>query len=535
MKGTILAFAVLGLCGCSSAEAQRADNYMPDNPHVVLKETNLPIVFIDVDGREIQREERIIARMKIIDNGQPHTMTEEELATATSLNYADTLAHPNQHVDYTGNIALKYRGNSTFNGDKKPYSFHTLRSPIGEFEGEKQKVRLLGMNSDDDWALMAPYADRSMMRDLLAYELSRPWMEFVPQGRYCELILDGTYYGVYVLSELVSDGKNRLNLQRPGYDGNPLTGDYLMEVDRDDGQGYYTSRYNPVNDVGTRVRWITLHYKYEWPKYDELTEEQRAYISSCIDDMEDAFAADNYDDPQTGYRQYIDVRSFIDYQLATEFGHNVDGYRLSSKFYKRRDRTNSRFHMALWDMNLAYGNSENNNSWRTDGWAYKDNSLVYKQGERQMPPFWWYKLNSDPNYVFDMQIRWWEYRNANFQEERIMELIDSLATELTSHGAMERNSQAWPRWGKYIWPNKYVAPDFESEVAYLKQWLTERLAWMDEQLELQAVAIRQPRPSEQPRRIDGYYTLGGMRVKKPEKGIYVLRYNDGTSHMIHIK
>jgi hypothetical protein len=73
-------------------------------------------------------------------------------------------------------------------------------------------------------------------------------------------------------------------------------------------------------------------------------------------------------------------------------------------------------------------------------------------------------------------------RAANLNEGRIMATVDPLATLLTSHGAEARNSQAWPRWGQYVWPNYYIAKDYQDEVAYLKQWLHERLAWMDEQL-----------------------------------------------------
>ena len=48
--------------------------------------------------------------------------------------------------------------------------------------------------------------------------------------------------------------------------------------------------------------------------------------------------------------------------------------------------------------------------------------------------------------------------------------------------AFDNNSQAWPRWGVWVWPNKYVAESYDDEVSYLKQWLHDRLAWMDETL-----------------------------------------------------
>ena len=456
---------VLMLAGCK----HEADNFPPDDTGVVLTSTNLPIVWVEVRGKTIDRYERIDARMKIIDNGQGQ------------LNYADTVAHPGQRIDYQGHIALRYRGNSTYNDSpKKPYSFRTLDGPMKY--ASKQKVKILGMGRDDNWALLAPYADKSMMRDLLTYELMRPWMEFTPQGRYCELFVDGTYYGVYILSEVVSKGRHRLDLLKPRDEGEELTGDYLLEVDCND-EVTYTSRYHPVSSTGVpyKDRHILIQYKY--PNHDKLDDRQLAYIHSCINRMEAALASPGYSDPETGYRRYLDVESFIDYQIATELGHNLDGYRLSGKFYKRRDDVDGRFKMAIWDTNLAYGNCDRCDGWRTDTWVYQSNDVLYRAGEVYLVPFWWYRLNSDEAYTAQLKARWAQMRSANLSEDRVMATVDSLATVLTSHGAEARNSQAWPRWGQYVWPNYYVAKDFNDEVAYIKRWLHDRLAWMDQALD----------------------------------------------------
>ena len=53
---------------------------------------------------------------------------------------------------------------------------------------------------------------------------------------------------------------------------------------------------------------------------------------------------------------------------------------------------------------------------------------------------------------------------------------------MNDYGAQQRNSQAWPRWGKYVWPNKFVANSYDEEIAYIKQWITRRLAFMDKKL-----------------------------------------------------
>ena len=88
----------------TSVCAQRADNYPPTrNASVKFTETNLPIVFINVDGKMIQREDRITAKIKIIDNGEWKS------------NYDELTAHPEQKVEYEGNIKIKYRANTSSN------------------------------------------------------------------------------------------------------------------------------------------------------------------------------------------------------------------------------------------------------------------------------------------------------------------------------------------------------------------------------------------------------------------------------------
>ena len=449
--------------------AHAAVSLAPVNKTVKLTSTNLPIVWLTVDGT-VNHDERITARMKIIDNGAGH------------LNYTDTVAHPGQHIDYEGYVGLRYRGHSSYTFSvKKPYSFRPLNRPL-EAGGSWQKVSILGMPRDNTWALLAPFNDKSMIRDMLAFEISRPWMEYTPSGSYCEVVYNGIYYGVFVLAEVVSKGKYRLALDDPGEQGDELTGGYLMEVERDD-EVTYLSKYWPLYSDGSIVEGTRrIRFKYKSPEYEDMTEAQLDYIHNAIDEMEAAVASLRYRDAETGECRYIDEMSFIDYQLATELGHNGDGYRLSGKFYKRRDSFDPRFKMVLWDMNLAYGNADYYDSWRTDTWVYQMNDILGPAGARELVPFWWYKLNTDPTYVEHLKERWVQYRRSNLRMDRLMETVDSLATLLTSRGAEQRNSRAYPYWGVYVWPNYFVARDFNEELAYLKRWLMTRIVWMDAQL-----------------------------------------------------
>ena len=466
----ILCLILLSLAGV--LHAQRPDNYPPDRTDVKIDRTNLPIVWIEVDHAMISRTDYITARMKIIDNG------------SGQLNYADTVAHPRQKIDYDGYIALRYRGKTSFSqSDKKPYNFRPLDKPLEE-GGTKKKVKILGMGKDNKWALLAPYSDKSMMRDLLAYEVSKPWMDYTPQGKYCEVFLDGIYYGVYILSEVVSKGKQRLNLDDPGLADDELTGGYLMEVDMDEGFTVQ-SRYRPVTSGGEQIP-LYVHYQYDTPDYEDMKMDQILYIRGRIFEMEDVMASWYYRDPIKGYRKYIDEVSFADFQLAMELSHNVDGYRKSSKFFKRRDSQDPRFKMAVWDFNIAYGNCWKHESYRTDTWIYQSNDILYHNNETELVPFWWYRLNNDPFYTRLVKDRWYQYRRGNVSYERLESKLDSMYQVLTVQGAEKRNSMAWPRWGVRVWPNYYVSTDFNDEIRYLKNWIKDRLTWMDEQLEYSA-------------------------------------------------
>ena len=68
--------------------AQRSDNYrgLLRDKTVSIGQTNLPIVFITVSGKTIQRDSYVAGRMKIIHNGDGQT------------NYGDTMTHRGQHI-----------------------------------------------------------------------------------------------------------------------------------------------------------------------------------------------------------------------------------------------------------------------------------------------------------------------------------------------------------------------------------------------------------------------------------------------------
>ena len=201
-------------------------NYPPMDTTVQLTSSNLPLVWITTTDT-ISRHTRSLGYMKVINNDD-------------GVNYGDTVAYPDQKVEFDGPISIKWRGTASFGQDgtqtKKPMSVKTLKTE--DITGKKDKVKLLGMGKDSDWCFLAPWQDQSYIREVITMEMACGGYAFVPKMRYCEVFVDGIYYGVFILSERASKGSKRLNLWDYGQDddGNPIddtTGDFLVNLDRD--------------------------------------------------------------------------------------------------------------------------------------------------------------------------------------------------------------------------------------------------------------------------------------------------------------
>ncbi len=446
------------------------DAKYPFHPETAVSFTssNLPIVIIDLDERmkDKQEDTRVKADMKIIWHRDG------------SRNYMSDVQDPEKLqnsaiVDYNGFIGIKYRGNSSYNmADKKPFGMQTWNASL-----KKNKISILGMGADSDWALLSSYADKSLMRDIFTFDILKGYLDYVPTGRYCEVVLNGIYQGVYIMVARVRTGDNRINIPSPKTSGDELTGGYHLEIDRSDEPGFYSNQYN-VDLYGNQKNNRT-YYQYKSPDGDDYAggtmEVQRAYIINYIHEFERVMAGADYKNPQTGYRKYLDVTSVIDFMLAQELARNNDAYRLSTPLYKDRDSVEPRFKMSIWDLNLGYGNANYYEAWPTEGWCYNFNRIE----ESNLVPFWFKKLLEDDDFQKELKARWSYYRTNSLTNENIVHKIDSLKNLLSESQA--RNFSAWKILGRSVWPNYFVGQTWQEEIDYFQSFVLDRVAWIDGQ------------------------------------------------------
>ncbi|MGB3777840.1 MAG: CotH kinase family protein [Tunicatimonas sp.] len=422
--------------------------------------SNLPIIVINTDGAEIVDEPKINVFMGVINNppGQRNNLTDP-------------------FTDYQGTIGIEIRGATSQNYPKKQYSVE-LRDP----DGKDTAVALLGMPKEADWVLNAPYGDKSLMRNILAYQLGRDLGHYAPRTKLCEVVLNGDYRGVYVLIEKIKRDKNRVDIAKLNDDeisGDDLTGGYIIKIDRDTegGEDGWASAYAPRYREEDNQR---IYFRYEYPDTDDIAPEQKTYIQNYVKAFEDALAGDDFADPEKGYAPYIDVNSFIDYFIVNEVSKNIDAYRLSTYMHKQKDSDGGKLVMGpLWDYNFSFGNVEFCGIMGDpESFAMDFNQRC--PGDFWLVPFWWERFMEDPAYSDRLAVRWSELRTNQLSTARLVARVDSVATLVDE--ARARNFARWPILGEYIWPNAFVGETYQEELDYLKNWTTQRLTWLDENL-----------------------------------------------------
>ena len=299
-----------------------------------LTSTNLPIIVIDTYGEVIPDEPKITAHMGIIFN-----VSEE-------INY---ITDPFNHYD--GYIGIEIRGHSSQDYfPKKQYGLETRNS-----EGENLNVSLFGIPKENDWVLYAPYSDKSLMRNVLAYDIARSLGSYAPRTQFCEVILNNDYVGIYVFMEKIKKDSNRVNIYDPEPDN--LSGEYLLEVNTltkiDSTDNYFES--------ASQGSFFVIKF----PEKDDITVDQIAWITNYINTFESTLYSGSFNDPDIGYYQYIDSPSWVDYILLNEAFRNNDVFYSSTYLHKKKN--GKLVAGPVWDFNIAMGNIDYNDNWLTEG------------------------------------------------------------------------------------------------------------------------------------------------------------------------
>ena len=405
---------------CNIAELEfYGDEGAGDDSHMPTL-TNLPTVSIETE------------------NGQlPY---DKEHQIATMLNIIDTECGV---ISEPGTI--RERGNASRGFPKKPYriKFDKKQRPLDATAKAKK------------WTLINNYGDKTLMRNLIAFEFSRLLkMPYTPYARPVDVVVNGEYKGCYQLCDQIQVHKDRVNIDEmtpQDNDGENLNGGYLIEVDA------YANQEKSwfMSQGGTPVT-------IKSPDEDSITAPQRNYIEQRFNLMEQ------------DWRNNLDTNTFLRHLLVQELAANIDAY-WSAFLYKKRD--DRRFFVGpVWDFDIAFDNDlriyptmEYSTDWLRSYCSYAGNfkSLVAQ-------------VTADADVRVQMLDIWDEARHNGLTVENMERYIDSLTVELDE--SQQLNFMRWPTLSERVHNNPVARGSYEAEVAYVRQFVADRINWIDRKL-----------------------------------------------------
>ena len=425
--------------------------------------SNLPIVKIYTDsGAGIVDDPKHGAWMNIVDNG-----------TGLRNSQGDTV------YAFRGRIGIELRGSTSQSFPKKPYGFETWDSA-----GVPINRSFLGFPSQSDWILNAHYTDKTLFRNNLSYDLARKMGQYASRVRFVELFVNDEYEGVYVAMEKIKRDPSRVNVSKMKLSdtaGSQLTGGYILKIDKFTGSGGagWSSGVPVTYSGGATFPYV----QYVYPSPDSIRPQQAAYIRSYVDSFERSLNGPLYQDTGRGFRHYAAENTFIDYEIINELAKNVDGYRLSTYFYKEKSTKGGLLKMGpVWDYDISYHNADYCGGDIDTGWAFNYNSVCTPAAV----PFWWERLMTDSAYQRRLYCRYHTLRTQGpLRLDSLLAYVDSTAALLSE--AEQRNFNRWRILGVYVWPNPQpIATTYAGEIQHLKDWLTSRLLWLDTRINLYA-------------------------------------------------
>lgn len=418
--------------------------------------THLPLVMIETGGQPIPGAP--ITDENGRELGFTTTAEGEEMLVAriSVLSSDEQNHHPSDSPDWQSEMQIRIRGNSSRYFDKPSYLCR-----LTEQDGSYKSHEMMGMAAHYEWALHGPYLDKTLLRNYMWYNITGELMGYAPNVRFCEVMVNSQYRGLYVMTETITNGEDcRLDISEP-IGGTDKTG-YLLRLDR--------GSKTPLKNIETFTGYAQRNQQQvdiQYPRSGALTPELAAAITRDFSDFEKSLYSYDYDTHDYGYRHDIDVQSFVDYFIINEFTANYDAGWLSTYVY--RD-VGGKLKMVIWDFNSACDNYQH--------------SVIQPQHFEMHYNIWYYMLTKDEDFTDRILRRYRALRKSYLSEDDLNRYIDEVVAYLGD--AVERNFAVWD----YTFDLELIQPaernprSFEAAIAQLKGFIHERGVWLDENLEV---------------------------------------------------
>lgn len=332
---------------------------------------------------------------------------------------------------------IKGRGNSTWLNPKKPYRLKLFKS-----------ASLGGMPSNRHWVLLANFEDKSASRTKLASDLGNYLgINYTPRSIPVELVLNGEHLGSYQLIEAVKIASSRIDITQVNTKNGVTSGGVIFELNArlDEQFNFFSNAGLPISikdpdDLNTSS--------------PETAAKHFDYLVGIFNKAEDALFSSEFTDPLKGYPNFFNISSAVNWYLTVEILRNFDIGEYSVYKYIDTKNNNKITYGPIWDFDLSAGNREGPIGFK----AKTENA-------------WMRRFFEDPNFESLVKSKWSTIREN---------LLSTMTYSINQNARQIFNSQLK---NEQIWSSSisYGDKSFYEDVFFLKNWLYERVQWLDEQ------------------------------------------------------
>ena len=324
------------------------------------------------------------------------------------------------------------------------------------------------MKKQRNWALLADYFDRSLMRNKLVLSLGNSsvfsdGIKWTPSGQHVEVYLNDAYVGVYLLTEDIRIDPARLDIKKMSSSAavNDLDGGYIVEVD---------VRLDCFNDGVINLQHRTpqgLPVCQDTPDEGSITQNQLAYIMNLLDSVEqDLFGAEEDGPDQSGQ-----LRRLVSHPGAVpQQRRRLRDQRLHVEGHRRRGQPGGppAQHGSALGFRSFRGQHELERQ-------LEDRRLLGQQVAASSRPTGSPSMFDNPRLSETWCCRAGS-RSGPALAKFINSGIDTYARRLELPA--QRNFAVWQIFDVPLF-NYYIFSSHAEEVAFLKSYLNERMAWLD--------------------------------------------------------
>lgn len=431
-KGSLITFVLVAAVLGFSFFFERSENLIVRSRHEQHKEyasvsdlgedpfkdaslsSHLPILVIETGGQKIPGAP-VANALGHLDHYELSDDGSDQIKVKVSeISKKDSWHHDSDEADKSYDALFRIRGNSSRWFSKKSYRIRLIDETLQDIDAP-----FLDMKEGNQWALYGPFLDKTLIRNYMWMNIaSRIMPGYTPEVRFCEVMIDGEYQGVYVLMEMIETGDGRVDLSE--YEPGDLAMSYMVRIEprvnpekQVDNFSFYTYRM----ETGRNVEIIYPPLKYQ-------DERVKRYVETDLSEVERKIFGAETADGSHAWKDEIDLDSFINYYIIEEFLGINDTFSASTYFY--RDVRGKLCIGPVWDFNNALDNFFQP--------VPDDDFILAQRG-------WFAQMMKDKDFVERVIRRYKQLREGILSDENLLTYIKE--TEDYLGPAIERNFEVW--------------------------------------------------------------------------------------------